>query len=313
MAQRSDSGSIQASENVTVLVFKDNYASRTFNIPLHWVSRLGILLGLMIGVTTLSTFAAIKYYRVASKADLNHVQDLEQEIIDLRTNLKANENKSPETGTPLASAPNPAPMTPSAPRLSVTSGSGTATPAGSVFTSFSPSFQFQLPDLATLPFVLQPPKVNWHGKTLRVRFALQYVKKDQGTQEGKILILARGPETLMSYPAGTMAPIGAEYLFAHEKGEPFAVSRFREVKADFGPLKSTSSIHEIEILITSTQGQLLVYKKVPVSKPVSSEHQQAPSTHPTDAETPTESMSTSPEAIAPETLPETSTEGSPSP
>jgi len=252
----------KGSENVTVLVFKDNYAARTFNIPLCWISRLGWLSGLMVCVIILSTFAAIKYYRIAAMADLNHVQDLEQEIIDLRTSLKNGESKNSDA---LKEPPSPSPPSPSP---------GIHAP---IFTSFPSSVQLQLPEDSTLPFSVLPPKISWSGKTLRVRFALQYIKQDQGTQEGKILIVARGPGVLLSYPTGTLAQAGGEFLFAPDKGESFAVSRFREVKADFEQILSRNSIQHIEIFLINPKNQLLFYQKLATPQESSQPKPESPS------------------------------------
>src|SRR3954471_4861249 len=90
-------GSTEISGKVTVLVFKDNYAARTFQIPLNWISRFGIFLGILVGLTTASVFIAFKYYRVAVRTDPSRVQDLEQELTDLRSNLKSLDAKAPDS------------------------------------------------------------------------------------------------------------------------------------------------------------------------------------------------------------------------
>ncbi|MGZ6371744.1 MAG: hypothetical protein ACXWPM_13385, partial [Bdellovibrionota bacterium] len=92
------------SDQVTVLVFKDNYASRTFQFSLSWISRLGLLMGLLTAVTFLSVFFALKYFRIAHKADPTHVQDVEQELADLRTSYKAMETKATDAEAAAAKA-----------------------------------------------------------------------------------------------------------------------------------------------------------------------------------------------------------------
>lgn len=301
----------KSSDTLTVLVFKDNYAARTFTIPLQWISRLGALLGIMVGVTTICTFVSIKYYRIAARADLDRVQDLEQELTDLRANLKNWEAKSSETtGSSSSTVAISGASTPNLVESSVSvsnhSNSSSTSPSQlathgdvRIFTSFPSSFALRTPDPSSLPFVIQPPKVSWRGKTLNVKFALQYTKPDQGSQEGKILILARGPESLLSYPANSMTPLGADHLLSTLKGESFAVSRFREVKAEFGPLRSLDSIQNIEIFIADSKGQLLIYKNIETSKlksspeivPQTSTSTPPPNLLPKDA--PAESESTS--------------------
>ncbi|MGZ3708164.1 MAG: hypothetical protein ACXWPM_04975, partial [Bdellovibrionota bacterium] len=49
-----------------------------------------------------------------------------------------------------------------------------------------------------IPITIQAPRVQWSGGKLRVKFALQYVKEDKGNQQGRIIVIARGPETVMA-------------------------------------------------------------------------------------------------------------------
>lgn len=239
-------GSAEISDKITLLVFKDNYAARTFQIPLSWISRFGLALGAVLALSLVSTFTAFKYYRVAVKTNPIRVQDLEQEINDLRANLKNLESKP--TSTPSNTK-------------TISPVDGKSIP---IFSSFPLSIQTQIPDASTLPFKIQSIETLWMGKTLRVKFSLNYTKGDEGTQEGKVLILARGPESLLAYPAGSFNRVGSESLFNPEQGESFSVSRFREVKADFGPMHSTDSIQEVEIFIFTHQSQLLSYQKIPL-------------------------------------------------
>lgn len=232
----------EPSDKVTVLVFKDNYAARTFQIPLVWISRLGILLGLIIGLTITSVVIALKYYRIAVASNPARVLDLEQELIDLKTNIKSSETTHPNT------AANPAAQT-----------------ASSRFPLFAPGFGTTLPDPATLPISLQETKISWRGGFLKLRFAIEYRKEDGGSQQGRILILARGPSTLTTYPAGALNSVTAGYLLSPEKGEEFNVSRFREVKASLGPVASQKDLKEIEIFILNQENQPLIYQSLPVS------------------------------------------------
>lgn len=259
-------GSAEISDKVTVLVFKDNYAARTFQIPLSWISRFGIFLGVFAAVTTVSVFTAAKYYQIAAKTDPSRVQDLEQEITDLRANLKKAESRPSEliaASTPRAAAsPILISSQGSHPKSGIPS-SAPLTPSGTpFFTEFPANISNSIPDPSTLAFSIRPPKTQWRGKTLRVQFALQYTKQDQGNQQGRILILARGPETLLTYPSGVLNPTGTENLINPMNGEFFSVSRFREVKADFGPVANQKTLNEIEIYIFNKEGQILAYQKI---------------------------------------------------
>ncbi len=238
----------EISNKVTVLVFKDNYSARTFQISLKWISRLGFFLGTLLLLGLISIGIAVQYYRLASKTDLSRVQDLEQEIADLR--IAAQENKETKA---VEAHPVPTPS-----NVSVES-TPIATSA-TAFAAFAPAHQSKLPDAATLKFSMETPQLSWRGKNLRVKFALSYTKEDQGNQEGRILIVGRGPETLVTYPAGTLSRVGKDFLFLPEKGEFFSVSRYREVKANLGPFHQADSIQDVEIFIFDTQGQILTYQ-----------------------------------------------------
>lgn len=302
------------SNKVTVLVFKDNYAARTFQIPLIWISRFGIFLGLFLGLATVSLFVAIKYYRIAGKTDLTHVQDLEQELNEAKTNLKILESKSSEspgvvtTGANTATAPvNSQPVEKTAPPAPTvpenTSANAQKSPSDLViFSSFPPDFAKALTNPTSLSFNIQVPKAVWHGKNLRVTFALQYTKNDQGTQQGKILMLARGTDSLLIHPAGAFNPVQNEVLIDTNKGESFSVSRYREVKADFGPVKSKESIQEVEIFILNNTGQLMSYQRV---SPTSvSAPKVIPRAKPAEETTTEEETTTSPAAPAKASTPE---------
>jgi hypothetical protein len=124
---------------------------------------------------------------------------------------------------------------------------------------------------------IQNLKAQWTSdKKVRIHFDLQYVKTDGGNQQGRIVILARGPETLLAYPDGVLNRTGAGSLISPDQGEYFSVSRFREVKAEFGPMRSTSSLEDLEVLILGTtsgqsamHGQLLIHELVTPEAPAS--------------------------------------------
>jgi hypothetical protein len=242
----------ETSGKLTVVVFKDNDAARTFLIPLQWISRLGLILALFSLLALCSMMIGIKYYRLATRSDPLHVQDLEHEVSDLKATLRKLEGKS-----------NSPAETHSA-RNSIHSDSQVQEAPSSNFLLFPKSIQNQLPDPSTLPFSIQTPTFNWEGKLLKVRFAIQYIKNDGGNHQGKILLLARGPDTLLAYPNGILNDSGNGSLISPEKGEFFSVSRFREVKAEFGPVQSKNSLQEVEIFIFDKSGQLLFERTLKV-------------------------------------------------
>jgi hypothetical protein len=113
-----------------------------------------------------------------------------------------------------------------------------------------------------VPITLGAPSARWNGKTLAVRFNLQYVSKTPGGQQGRIVILARGPGMMLAHPSDVFQEVGKDILINPNKGEYFSVSRYRDTKADFGPISSRESIKEVEVLVLSSTGQLLIHQKI---------------------------------------------------
>ncbi len=128
------------------------------------------------------------------------------------------------------------------------------------FSAFTDAHLGTPPPLSELPFTVQAPKLTWKSNTLQVRFALQYIKGDQESQQGRIIILARSPESLHAYPNGILNLPGKTTLISPENGEFFSVSRFREVKAFFGPLNAQETISSVEVYIFDSAGKILVYQ-----------------------------------------------------
>jgi hypothetical protein len=237
-------GSNEISNKVTVVIFKDNHAARTFQVPLDWISKLGLFLSILIGTTILSCVFALKYYRIAFKSNPDYTQELEQELVDLKANLKTSTLQTPEGSPPVSASPL----------------HGTLNLP--VFTSLPPSSLNSLSDPLTGPVTIQFAKAEWHNRILRVHFALRSTPSDNGSHQGKVLVIARGTETFLTYPAKTMNPTGVESFLAPENGEPFTVSRYKEVTADFGPIHTRELIHEVEILLFNNSGKLFAYERI---------------------------------------------------
>jgi hypothetical protein len=238
---------------VTVLVFKDNYAARTFNLSLNWINRLGILLGIFLALTLVSGFLAIKYYRISLLS--TPTRDLELDQLD-------------KNSTSLPALPSVSKViTPAVPIPSIEPATQKVTPPPLVqaiyqFSGFSDTHLGTIPAPADLSFSVKNPRLEWKEGTLLVQFALQYIKSDQESQQGRIVILARGPDSILAYPHGILSLPGKTPLVSPDKGEFFSVSRYREVKATFGPLMSRENISSVEIFIFNTDGKILVYQNV---------------------------------------------------
>ncbi|OFZ20894.1 MAG: hypothetical protein A2X94_05140 [Bdellovibrionales bacterium GWB1_55_8] len=249
----------ELSDQVTLLVFKDNYAARTFQVPLAWLNRFGILLLLAGGITVGSVVLAGKYYGISRKADISRVQQLESEIQDLQLALADKPRPQEAQGD---SAKGDLKDDLVSPMPTGSTESRVAAPQRSFLFGALP------PDAAALPapgtILIGGLKATWQGKTLDVSFNIQYKNVGQGNQQGRIVVLARGPETLLAYPDGIMNSGGADSLIRPAAGEYFSVSRFRAVRAQFGPLRSTNMIREVEVLLLTDQGQLILYDRIAV-------------------------------------------------
>lgn len=252
----------EVSDKITLLIFKDNFAARTFQIPLKWISQFGIFFVVFAGFTFVSIAYVARYYFIVARGSPAHIRDLETEITNLKSSIKLMKTTPPETPDHKASTQTPSP--PPTPSI--------------LFSAFPGTLSGTLPDPGTLHFVIQTPEFIWQQNTLNIRFSLQYraappkssssegnvgqEKEPQGSQQGRIMILARGPDTLLAYPSGVLAQAGASNLLNPEEGESFSVSHFREVSADFGPLPSKDSILDLEIFVFNKDGQeILAYQK----------------------------------------------------
>ncbi len=256
-----------SSDQVTVLVFKDHLAARTFHVPREWISRLGFLTGFLLLFSIVMSVTAVRYYRLANRAETadTRVLTLNPASAPAVVPQKVQDPgvETPSAVTDILETQAPTPKSPEEANLHPEDQTHTIT--ANLFSALTaPSPQTTLPNPSTLAFTIQNPRYSWQKSTLQVRFALQYVKNDRGSQQGKIIVLARGPSLLLSFPAETLNPAGLPSLINYTKGEFFSVSRYREGTATFGPLTSKDLIKEVEILILSKSGELLLHQSFPL-------------------------------------------------
>jgi hypothetical protein len=236
------------SDQVTLLVFKDNLAARTFQVPLKWISRLGISLSIAGIVTFLAVGIAARSWWTARQASPERVREMQEEIQDLRTAL-AQKTSSVTTATTASAQPSPAPTHPA-----------TAATASGIFSLRPLLRSTPPPPLESLPIRLNPIRLVWKGNVLQLQTSIQYVSEDGGKQNGRILIVATGPKTLLAYPDGALraSAAQADSLLDPDSGETFSVSRFREVSASFGPLQTRSEISQVQVMLLDESGKLLI-------------------------------------------------------
>lgn len=245
---------VRPEDAVTVLVFKDNHASRMFELPLGWVNRFGILIGIAILLTLASIAFAVRTHFEAKRSTPTRLKELEQQIVELRSQIAqvpTSEVHAPQPQAPSAPLAQPTAPSPSAPTPAVT-------PPGILPLLATPP----APVPESLSFKISEPRVTWKGRSLQVRFGIQYTRGDGGSQQGKIIIIAKGPQTFLSYPDGTLNGTPQSILDAN-KGEFFSVRAFRATAADFGPLTAAQAIYQVQAIITDTEGRLLLITDIP--------------------------------------------------
>ncbi len=266
-----------SSDELTVTVFQQGLVARTFRIQRSWFYKLSFSALVLVLLTTASVWIAVRYFRIATRLDPTRLHDLELEMSDLRAQNRALEQRATDLETaqkgalPITSEALPPSADLPAPTVTVTV-TAAAPPApdtptiapiagGSYLFAALPANVQAPPDRATLPFALKESKVRWSGNLLRVRFALQYTLAGGGSQQGRLVLLARGKDTLQVYPNGAFSPSGQGPLIRPDRGESFSVSRYREVKAEFGPAKTRESFQEVEAMVFDNQGALLIHER----------------------------------------------------
>jgi hypothetical protein len=127
-----------------------------------------------------------------------------------------------------------------------------------------------LPTPAQLKISITPATTQLKGSRLSVKFAIQYTAEDGKNQQGRIVLLARGPSGVLAYPEGVLNGMESSTLISPERGEFFSVSRYREVATQFElPASKTSSWKEIEVMIFQPNEKILVHQKIDLAQTAS--------------------------------------------
>jgi len=233
-------------QNLTVVVFKDNFASRTFQVPFRWITSFSILTTAFTILTIVSIVFSARLYFGSSESIRSHTIDrlnknlesiqqdndfLKRRLENLTSNKQDGEMQNPILFTGLPATVRP-------------------------------------PDHTTEPPVeISDLDLSWTNRnTLRVQFNLRYTKKDTSSQQGRIIILARGPGKILAYPNEALNPPGKDSLIEVSKGEYFSVSRFRKVDTTFGPFSGKSDLTHIEVLLFSSNLETLLIETFPLNE-----------------------------------------------
>ncbi len=276
-------------QSLEVLVFQDGLASRNFTIPLSWFSRLGWIVGSCLLATALATGGALWIWRQSHEAQPERLKELEKQIEVLEGKLATQPEPvaEPQPTAPQAPvtaiAPVPAPtvtvtVTAAQPPASETlpalklfqrqaDSARAGTPVG--FSAFPSTVVGEIPWVArpSVPIEMTQPQLQWQGRKLKVKFDIRFVGPEGKSQQGRIIVVARGPETLIVYPAGALRAADGNSLFDTEQGEYFSVSRFRETRLELPSVDSALRSLEIFLIGNDTideKYKILIHETYPV-------------------------------------------------
>lgn len=282
-------------DQVTLLVFKDDYNSRTFQVPLRWISLFGLFVGFLTFLAIGSTLMAVKYYRENLNNQPERFQKLEAQLakaqVQVDTLTEQMEKIKSSTGQEISELIEEGAPPPDHSAVSEKSSQSVATQNSfpDVVFSFLPSNLAKAPDFENPPINILNPKIRWKGNSLIVEFDIPYIKNDRGNQRGRIIVLARGPDILRAYPNGVLNLSDGSSLIEPKRGEYFSVSRFRKGYAQFKSIGSRQLIKNVEIILLNSNHELLLTKSIQVPS-TSSSLQPTPEPKATSTSTPQKSV-----------------------
>lgn len=230
-------------EKLTVVIFKNQLTSRTFEVSRKNLERIGIS---FVVVIFLAFFSSLFFIRTGVQMIKNKENNNSERIPELEKQLGELKSSYESLQAHLAG----------------TTKNGGSSPQSSLrsilFTSIpNDSLRSPVPSRETLPFRLDSMKAHWQGNFLLVSSSIEYTKGDEGSQQGNFFILAQGPQNLYAHPEGAFSDPGSETLLDPESGEYFSVARFREIRARFGPVERKDQIQSLTIYIFDRNKNLI--------------------------------------------------------
>ncbi len=245
------------SDEVALLIFKDNLPARALRMPLRWMTQFGLLLGALVMVSAGSLYFAVRYYREARRGDPVRVFELETELAEVKAayaELKGALPAAPVAASPtVAATASPVEIAPSP-----------STDDRDWLSRLVPS---AIPAGETVSIRLQQKKAWISSGQIHVRGAFQYTRADNGTQTGRFFIVAKGAgETVWVHPPAAWNPPTTTTLNP-TLGESFSVGRFREIRADFGAVQDRKAVEKVQILVFDREARLLISEEIPLSNP----------------------------------------------
>lgn len=271
-------------DELTILVIKENAIPRAFHISMKWLIRAMVAFSILMLFSFGSFFVGLKYFglfqrshkRVAElesqlgTGEVSHevgfslISYIDKLLFDTQSRTGSKSNTQTEGFSAIETESKDA-ITTQVPRAEARNNTpALKPPVLRLFTSKENlSDTHEAENLSKeISLSVLPPKIYWdkNQAKLTVQYSLQYISKDQGNQQGKILTFARGKSVLLVYPPGALNKAGSPTLIHGESGEFFSVSRFRMVNAEFTGVHYKEMIDEIEILLLDLDSNVIYYQ-----------------------------------------------------
>ena len=230
-------------EILTLVLFNDHKSPKAFKVS-HLKISLATYLTLAVIFVTLflaaySTWKIIKIKKNPNFIQSNH-DDLEQKIIELQSkNIELENRLSNSTKSDIGKTPSSF-LFSALPQISVP--------------------ESGLPKPETLAFKIEKPSIYWKNNSLFYSSAIVYQKEDGTSQQGRFILLARGSHYIIAYPDLALS-ISGDSILQPDLGEYFSVTRYRELKASFGPVQKTDDIQAIDLLIFDQNKKLIFVER----------------------------------------------------
>ncbi len=254
----------QASNNnktgkvLTVQVHHQNLDPRTFKVPVKWIYRSSVIAWLLIVISLTSIFFAVKTYRMKGGNQSGAIMELEREVRDLKhTNetLSSNIPAATANGTPAPAAKNDDPNSRDT-KPEAEAGQAMDAQEG-IWTGLAPRITLP-PTGGTAPVQLSDVKINWQGKFALVSGVVAYREQGKGSQQGHLVVLARGKDRIFAHPDNVLNVPSSSFLFNADHGEYFSVARFRILKTKLGPFETPAQLSQIQIFLFDLENKLIL-------------------------------------------------------
>lgn len=260
MSLNSASKNNQSDKVLTVQVHHKNLDPRTFKVPVKWIYRSSLLAWFLIFLSGASIFFAVKTYRMKGGNQAGFIEELENEIRDLKRENNALSSNTANTAvsTTAATPATPKNDDPNARESKPESEPGQLMEVQEgVWTGLAP--HITLPPVGTTPTVmLSDVKINWQGKFALITGIVAYREQGKGSQQGHLVVLARGRDRIFAHPDHVLNLPSSSFLFDANNGEYFSVARFRILKTKLGPFESPSQLGQIQVYLFDMDNKLIL-------------------------------------------------------